>query len=73
MQFYIYCLLFAVIGIPLIGYAVRQGIRLGKYMYREYPFIAKFFDEYVEHFGVGLIITVVAAIAYGLARWMGFV
>lgn len=73
MEFWIYLATFVVIGIPLIGYVVLQGIELGKWAYKKYPFIQNFFDQYAENFGIGLIITVVTAVIYIVARWLGFV
>jgi hypothetical protein len=70
---YLYGFLFVIAGVPLIGYLLKKGIELGKFMYKRYPMIAKFFDEYAENFGVGLLITVVCLIIYSVSRWIGFI
>lgn len=70
-QFWGYLLLFVVIGVPLIGYVVRTVIRAGKYLYRNFPFIKRFFDEYYEHFALGTIVTIVVGIVYCIGHyWM---
>jgi hypothetical protein len=71
MMFYAYCLLFVVAGVPLIGYVLKKVIELGKFMYGRYPLIRRFFDEYAENFGVGLLITVATLAIYGILRWFG--
>jgi hypothetical protein len=71
MEFYLYCLLFVVAGVPLIGYALKKILELGKFMYNRYPLIRRFFDEYAENFGVGLLITIATLVVYGILRWFG--
>ena len=69
MNIWVYVFLFAILGIPLVGYLVRNLIKLGIKVYDKYPIVRKFFDDYAEHYGIGLIITVVAGIVYGVLRW----
>ena len=73
MNFWLYVILYAIIGVPLVGYAVIQGRKLGLHLYEKYPFIKKFFDNYAENYGIGLIITVVTIVVALVARWFGFI
>lgn len=69
-----YIVLFVVIGVPLVGFAVRNLVRFGKYVYRSFPFLQRFFDEYYEHFALGSIITIGCAIVYAILHfWIGVV
>lgn len=68
-----YVVLFVISGVPLIGFTVDAFINFGRYVYRTYPFIRKFFDEYFDHYGLGLIITIVTIVVYGLLHWFNFV
>jgi hypothetical protein len=73
LQFFLYLTLFVIFGVPLVGFAVRNLVRFGSFLYKKYPFLQKFFDEYYEHFALGAVIVVIASIMYGLARWMDFI
>ena len=73
MNIWLYVFLFAILGIPLVGYLVRNLVKLGVKVYDKYPIVRKFFDDYAEHYGIGLIITVVAGVVYGVLRWFGVV
>ena len=73
MTFWLYIIGFAIVGVPTVGFIVKQMIRFGKWVYREYPFVRSFFDNYADHYAIGLGITIVAAIVYIVARWLGWV
>lgn len=74
IKFWFYILMFVVIGVPLIGFAVRSMVRIGKYVYRSFPFLQRFFDEYYEHFALGSIITIGCAIVYAIFHyWIGII
>lgn len=74
IKFWFYIFLFVVIGIPLIGFAVRNLIRFGKYVYRSFPFMQRFFDEYYEHFALGSVITIICVVVWAILHfWVGVV
>jgi hypothetical protein len=73
VQFILYVFLFVIIGVPLIGFAVRNLVRFGRYVYKSFPFLQKFFDDYFEHFAYGTIIVVVAGVVYVIGYMMGLV
>lgn len=73
MSIWVYIFLFAILGIPLVGYLVRNLVKLGQHIYARYPIFRKFFDDYAEHYGIGLIITVIAGILYGILYYFGVV
>lgn len=64
LQVLLYILLFVVAGVPFLGWGVRNLVRFGRYIYKSFPFLQNFFDEYFEHFALGTIITVVGGIVY---------
>ena len=69
-----YIVLFAIIGIPFVGFFVRNMIEFGRYVYRSFPFLQKFFDEYFEHYALGTVITVICAVVYAVLHfWWGLI
>lgn len=72
MNFWMYVVIFAIIGVPLVGFFVDKLIEFGRWIYKEIPFIRAFFDDYASYYGIGLVITVVVGIVYGLGKWFGF-
>lgn len=73
LQFWFYIFLFVIFGVPLIGFIVRNVVRFGRYVYKSFPFLQKFFDEYYEHFALGSAISIFAVLVYGVLYWIGVV
>ena len=73
IKFWFYVFLFVIFGIPLVGFAVRNIVKFGRFIYNKYPFLQKFFDEYYEHFALGTVICALTAAGYGILYWIGIV
>lgn len=73
MSIWIYVIIFAIIGVPFVGFAVRQMIKFGRWIYKEVPILRSFFDNYADNYGIGFALTVVFGAIYSFLRWFGFV
>lgn len=73
MNIWVYVVIFAIIGVPLVGFGIRQMIKFGSWIYRNVPILRSFFDNYADNYGIGLVITVVFGVIYGFLRWFGVV
>lgn len=69
MNIWLYIIGFVIIGIPFIGFAVDKFRIFGRWVYKEFPIIRDFFDDYASHYAVGFIITVIAGIAYSILHF----
>ena len=65
----LYIVGFAVLGIPFVGWAWRNLIEFGRLVYRSFPFLQKFFDEYFEHYALGTLICVICAIIWAILHF----
>jgi hypothetical protein len=73
MSIWLYVIIFAIIGVPFVGFAVRQFIKFGRWIYKEMPLLRSFFDNYADNYGIGVAITIVCGIIYAVLRWFGVV
>lgn len=60
---------FVVLGIPFVGYAWTNMVRFGRYIYRSFPFLQKFFDDYFEHYILGVAVTVICGIVWAVLHF----
>lgn len=65
----LYIVGFAVLGIPFLGWAWQNLIRFGRAVYRTFPFLQKFFDEYFENYAMGTVITVICIIIWAILHF----
>lgn len=64
-----YIVLFAILGVPFMGWAWRNLVEFGRYIYRSFPFLQKFFDEYFEHYAIGTLLCVIIAVIWAILHF----
>ena len=65
----LYIVGFAILGIPFVGWAWRNLIEFGRLVYRSFPFLQKFFDEYFEHYALGTLICVIFVVIWAILHF----